>query len=534
MTVLVRCQRWCRGTAAEGSGLERWEEVLVGAHGHVRCKAIGVGIGAIALLACSEPEPAASSSSSDSPIGVVASPVVGGEMVDACQWPSAIHVNSCTATLIHPRVVTTAAHCLGGSTARVLFGNRSSDPGAFTLTGTCRAGARGSAGGGTRNDWGYCVIPEDDRVKKIPVTPPLVGCEAEQFLKAGATAWVVGYGATNAAGQGQGVKRQVAVKVNRVTNGIVDVGDREHGACHGDSGGPLYVQVSDATHNWGWRVAGSTSSAGSAFCDCTCNTIYVDIAMHVDGIVANEDIDVTPCTDENGDWDPSEACQGFASAPHMGTGTYPDCQLELTKDRIETCGTNPFPAGSAGSGGAGGSAGSSGTGGSAGTSGMGGASGASGMNAAGASGAVGGMSGSSSMAGFGGAAAAGAGGTSAGVAGSAGVGVMPPAAGVPGVPPTAVPPGAAGGGGAFAQGGFPIGAGGAAAMPATTSQSESDSGCRVASPGSRRASGFAAYLLACWAFCSVTWRRRRTTSASARGARPLAATEAIRPLLRRH
>ncbi|HMI94123.1 MAG TPA: trypsin-like serine protease, partial [Polyangiales bacterium] len=235
----------------------------MGTNGRFFWTAIAVVVGATGLLACSEPEPADSapwdsppsdSAAFDSPLGVVASAVVGGEMVNACQWPSAIHVNSCSATLIHPRVVVTAAHCLSGTTGRVLFGNSSSAPGAFTLTGACRAGARGSAGGGTRNDWGYCVIPEDDRVKKIPITPPLVGCEAEKFLKAGATAWVVGYGSTGSNNAGQGVKRQVAVMVNRVTNGIVDVGDRDHGACHGDSGGPLYMQVGDDTHNWGWRV----------------------------------------------------------------------------------------------------------------------------------------------------------------------------------------------------------------------------------------------------------------------------------------
>ena len=135
-----------------------------------------------------------------------------------------------------------------------------------------------------------------------------------QLALLGFAAIGVGYGATNASGAGAGVKRQVAVKVNRFDDGIVDIGDRDVGACHGDSGGPLYMQAGDATHDWGWRTVGSTSSAGSSFCDCTCNTIYVNIAMHVAAIERDEGIDVTPCTDENGDWDPSPECAGFASA----------------------------------------------------------------------------------------------------------------------------------------------------------------------------------------------------------------------------
>src|SRR4029077_20211960 len=140
-------------------------------------------------------------------------------------------------------------------------------------------------------------------------------------------------------GNGYGVKREVKVKVNKVGNGILDVGDVNDGPCHGDSGGPIYMKLTDGTHDWGWRVFGSTSSA-SGNCDCNCSTIYVNIAQHVKAIETNERIDVTPCTDALGMWAPGPTCRDFPSAPQKATGTYPMCTVATTKDRIETCGTS--------------------------------------------------------------------------------------------------------------------------------------------------------------------------------------------------
>src|SRR5262245_38495643 len=96
--------------------------------------------------------------------GVTVAAVVGGKESAPCGWPSTVDVNGCTGTLIHPRVVTTAAHCLYGASGRVTFTAGKDKGGSFQLTGMCKGGARGSNGGGSKRDWAYCVIPEDDRV----------------------------------------------------------------------------------------------------------------------------------------------------------------------------------------------------------------------------------------------------------------------------------------------------------------------------------------------------------------------------------
>lgn len=277
--------------------------------------------------------------------------VVGGDVVEACQWPSTVSVNgwgACSGTLIHPRIVTTAAHCLSNDQATIYFGAGKGAPGAFSLKATCKAGAEGTRGANTNKDWGYCVLPEDERVKLIPITAPLVGCEAERFLKAGMSAWVVGYGATSSAGGGAGVKRAVAVTINaldKTSAGTIDVGDAAEGACHGDSGGPLYVHLVDGAHDYGYRVVGSTSGAGERSCDCSCSTVYVNMANHVQAIEANENIDVTPCTNAQGGFERGPSCDAFLAAPQTGTGTFPACHLTHTSEPIDSC--NVLAAGSA-------------------------------------------------------------------------------------------------------------------------------------------------------------------------------------------
>jgi hypothetical protein len=267
--------------------------------------------------------------------------VVGGKVSAQCAWPSTVDVGGCTGTLIHHQVITTAAHCIRGTSARISFTAGRGTAGAFTLTARCKTGATGASGGGTNRDWAYCVIPEDERVKKFPITPPLVGCEAEKYLKPGASAWVVGFGSTGARKTDNGIKREVEVKVNRATNNTLNIGDRAVGACHGDSGGPLYMKLTDGTRDFGWRVVGSTSSAAQGGCDCTCATLYVNIAQHVKAIEDNEKIDVTPCTDATGKWAPSDKCKNFQATPDKGTGTYPMCSVQMTTAPIETCGANP-------------------------------------------------------------------------------------------------------------------------------------------------------------------------------------------------
>jgi hypothetical protein len=438
--------------------------------------------------------------------------VVGGKESAPCGWPSTVDISGCTGTLIHPRVVTSAAHCLTGRTsAQIKFTAGKEHSGSFTVMGQCKTGSRW--GGGASADWAYCVLPDDPRVKMMQYTPPLVGCEAERFLKPGNSAWIVGFGETAARRGDNGIKREVEVKINRVSNGTVDVGDKDVGACHGDSGGPLYIKLTDGTHDWGWRTAGSTSGAGSN-CDCCTTTVFVDLRQHVKAIEENEGIDVTPCTDDDGKWAPGPDCKDFITDPGSGTGTYPMCSAPITRGPIATCGEPAAgaagaPASQAGAGGAAAMGGSgalatAGAGGAAAAAGSGGASG-SGPSTAGAAGAGTITAPDSTAAGTVASAPA-----QAGVGGSTvtGVGVMPGASGAPamqhraaGTVGTIVSPATAA-----------AGTTAPAIVPTVTPQEPPSEGCQATHVGRTTGAGalsaFAALLLA----LSLTPRSQRRRS----------------------
>jgi hypothetical protein len=238
-------------------------------------------------------------------------PIVGGTRASTCQWPTAVGLSNCTGTLVHPRIVTTAGHCVtDGGPAEITFGE--TWEGAGVVRRVPVQECHGSTSSGVAGDFGFCVLAEP--VNDVPIVPVIFGCETGA-LAPGQPAVLAGYGRRGGFSFTAGIKYFVDVAINSLEGNDIHLGSGRQGACQGDSGGPAYVQLPDGS----WRVFGATSR-GSLF--CTTETIYTLIHPFVPWIEATSGFDITPCHDADGSWNPGPACDQLPLDPGAGGGTW--------------------------------------------------------------------------------------------------------------------------------------------------------------------------------------------------------------------
>jgi hypothetical protein len=254
--------------------------------------------------------------------------VYGGEPTQTCGWPTTVSLGGCTATLVHPRVIIYAAHC-GSGQDDIALGESANSPAAVVQTAWCRAFPGYQIGNGT--DHAFCVLAQSVNLEIVPI---LMGCEAEEALQPGAEVEIVGFG-QNDTGNPYGTKHQATTYLNSVQNDEAFIGGGGTDVCGGDSGGPAYIQLDDGT----WRVFGITSYGDPA---CLAGSYFS--MMHIgmewfESELAQEGIDITPCHDSDGTWNPSEDCTGFPTDPKTPAGDWASgCDQGTPSGWSSTCG----------------------------------------------------------------------------------------------------------------------------------------------------------------------------------------------------
>lgn len=193
-------------------------------------------------------------------------PIVGGAPTTDPEFDGVVALllpgdRSCSGILVAPRLVMTAAHCvaeLGGSDQiRVAYGDDAFGPSVVSTQWGYDVSRYCPTCQEDRYDVAWVELDQDAGATSSFPRPVAVQDEWDEAMASGTAITVVGFGATAAGGDSDGIKRAVSVEITKLSRAGIEfyAGGDGRDSCDGDSGGPALTRLADGT----LRLLGLTS-----------------------------------------------------------------------------------------------------------------------------------------------------------------------------------------------------------------------------------------------------------------------------------
>ena len=184
--------------------------------------------------------------------------MIGGIEASSTAYEAVVRVGHCSGVLVSEVVVLTSAHCVDEPIERVVVG------GEVLAVDWCR---KHPAYDPSRPDHDLAVC----RLATRAHVPPM-GLAGNEALVSSQRVTMIGFGQTAVLAHGPTDRRAVSTTVVRVRGDVLELGDAEHTACRGDSGGPVLV-----THDRGpGRVVGLVQGPVEEICRSSTQAALVD------------------------------------------------------------------------------------------------------------------------------------------------------------------------------------------------------------------------------------------------------------------